>query len=184
MGNFVRNIATSLAHAFSANIPAITNVSVKNRAATSGDMYATSQDDTLNAAAAKDWVLEVGAVPIHLNSARFISGDAVTVKLYEAPVYSAGSVVTPNNTHRQSSKVSSVVLKEDCTVTDVGTILIYEAAYNPGTGGLDTNEILWTLAPNTDYLIRCTNNGAGQEVVTSALGWVEALFMSEMETPE
>lgn len=134
---------------------------------------------TLASGATKDFVFETpaeGTFEIH------IVPDAkatlkLNLKLYEDTEADAdGTLVTPLCRNRAHPTSSSVVVREDPTVTAVGTLLLeHESGTATGATGAaassrEADEI--TLGYSKKYRIRLTS-GANSNVVTTKIRWYE-----------
>lgn len=141
----------------------VTALSVVHARTHQGTFFgATAEDAALANGANLDMLIRVGAETMHANFALVAGGNAA-VALFEGTTISAeGSVLTPQNHNRTSSRASNVLLNQGSTITLPGT-KIAGGRILGGTGGnadggaTDTNDE-WLLAPNTSYLLRLTNN--------------------------
>lgn len=112
-----------------------------------------------------DHLLVTGADPIHLTIWGITATNApALLDLREGVTVSANGTPAPLlNKNRTSTKTTEVLMYEDPTITDIGTHL--EGDFVGGskqTGGEGSgNSTQWMLAPNTNYLLRVTNQ-AGQ----------------------
>lgn len=106
------------------------------------------------------------------------SAAGLGYRLYEASTnISGGSVVTPVNRNRDSSKKSQMTIYQGATATE-GTLIQsmnFGTSGNPvaasgGSGGAD-HELV--LAPNTAYTISLVNLGGANSSVTWDFFWYE-----------
>lgn len=109
------------------------------------------------------------------------AGD-VDVYLFEGPtVTSPGTAVNTVCTNREVAAASEVDIYHTPTTTADGTEIHHQWIHNTGTGtGLSDNGVgdsaageEWVLAPNTDYLLRITNNSGSTISIWQELLWYE-----------
>ena len=112
-------------------------------------------------------VVPAGVAPNFRSWALSLSGGPGDVFLYEDAVVSDnGTLLTPLNHNRSSSRTPAMQLYQAPTVTSVGTPIVNQeyvpAASNnqAGLGAAGSFEE-WDLAPGKTYLFRYTNNDNG-----------------------
>lgn len=108
-------------------------------------------------------LIVVGANPIHLRQLILETDNApILMEYYENTTVSAnGTEEVIGNNNRNSSKVTTTSFFSEPTVTADGdfmgvTLIPTSAKDSGGVGILKGGE--WVLKPNTNYLIRITNN--------------------------
>ena len=139
-----------------------------------------SRHNALAAAASFDHLLVTGPHPVHMRVLHVQSeGAPVSFIYYEDTVVSAnGTAAGIGNNNRVSSIVSECSMYHGPTVTDVGNELGQDFYPNIGGGGnsgtvgtLAGGE--WILKPNTNYLIRFTNEDAQPTDFVVQFFWYE-----------
>lgn len=136
---------------------------------------------TLAAAAVIDFAVQV---PDSLTWPHMVftvqSGEGpVQLDMYEGTIADAdGTLVTPINNNRNSSEVSTLVIRVNPTVTAVGTRLsgAYVGAGGnavAASGGMVSREQEYILKQNTKYLFRLTNQHTAQQIISYTADWYE-----------
>ena len=111
---------------------------------------------------------KVGNEPIHWNHYSVGANDGpLDIYLYETPTTTAdGSALSVVNRNRESSNTTSFTAFAGPTVSANGTELFISGVLSSAVGAnLSTrdssDDTIWILNPNTNYLFRIHNNGAG-----------------------
>lgn len=139
--------------------------------------------DGVAASGVLDHMLRTGPHPVHMRVLHIESDQApVSVLYYRDPTVSATGAENPiGNNNFLSSNVSECKMFEGPTVTDVGTQVGTNLHPSIGGGGqsgtvgtLAGGE--WVLFPNTDYLIRFTNEDSQPTDVVFTFFWYEPWF--------
>jgi len=130
-----------------------------------------------------DYLIIVGDEEAHLDDIVIGAGRGdIDILMYEGTTVSAnGSALTPFNQNRESANTPNSAVYTGPTVTGVGTLI--HTAWLPPTGtgtGLSANGVAgpsngeeWMLAPNTNYLIRITNNSGATIAYRYEFRWYE-----------
>ena len=123
-------------------------------------------------------MIKTGANDIHIEQLVVeTSGAPVRLEYYEDSVVSADGTPEPvGNNNRTSDKVSTTSFYHQPTITDVGnsigaTLIPSVTNQGGGVGILLGGE--WILKPNTNYLIKLTNND------NAAIDYTFTLFFYE-----
>lgn len=105
------------------------------------------------------------------------SDDKEIVDFYEGPTISAdGTAVSVYNANRGSANTEDFNVYHTPTTSADGTLLEEEITPTAGDAvvGPGTSEgVPWILAPNTNYLMRFTNDGGASATALYALSFVE-----------
>jgi hypothetical protein len=107
------------------------------------------------------------------------SGDKLSIALQEGATLTGGTTVSAINHNRVSSKVSSMIVKVDATLTTAGTtISIGYIGGGTGVGGTrgggetsQSNE--YVLKRDTVYAVIVTNNSAATNTIVLSPQWYE-----------
>jgi hypothetical protein len=106
-----------------------------------------------------------------------VASDLCQLFLYEIPTITvAGTARTPVSLERNGTYTPKLVVREDPTVTVVGTMIWQGITFSsrPNTGGLDSATNEFVLKNNTTYLLRATSGAAGNKVLMR-MEWYEDL---------
>ena len=166
---------------FDKYVHAVTVISEPHRLAHDGFMFHASKKETgiLNAGV-EECLFITGTKPVHLNRWRVESGGGdIDIDIYEGATVSAnGTALSVHCTNRLALNTALTTLYDGPTVTDDGT-LIHSQWVPPTSSGIGQSADgaqaeageEWILAPNTNYLIRVTNNSGDTISI-----WEEYLF--------
>lgn len=160
----------------------VTTIDEQHRLIHEGMVYTCVDRQTSVANGANaDWLLITNGAYPHFRKMHVALENAdADLYLYEdTEVSGNGTEVTPRNNNRNSTRVSNTQVFSGPTVTDVGDTVL-DQLYIPDTGGFfataaqgeDIGEE-WILKPNTNYLIRLTNNSGGAITVGLYLSFYE-----------
>ncbi len=121
-------------------------------------------------------VIIPAGIEMHLKQISFYNGDDGYYELVEAPTLTTGAAaLIAYNRLRTSTKLTNISLKSNPTGISSGIVLddMYFKGTNQVLGTLITLDWEWVLKPETTYLIRLTNNGAGSEQALLKANWYE-----------
>lgn len=142
-----------------------------------------NRHNNVAAAGVVDHLLKTGAHPVHMRVLHVESTRApVSLIYYLSPTVSAnGTLETIGNNNLMSSNTSECSIYVGPTVTDVGTQIAENL--HPSVGGGGQSGIVgtlaggeWILPPNTDFLIRFTNEDSQATDVVLTFFWYEPWF--------
>lgn len=142
---------------------------------------ASSAPVSLAAAGNLDIILITGNTPVIVKDRKIkFNGVLLTTRIFRAPTYTGGSLLTAYNLNDTSSAVSSVQILGGVAVSATGTEF-GAPTYEIGSSGLGSSQLSTfstpgterILRPNTVYLQRTTNGDATPYLVSGALIWYE-----------
>lgn len=118
---------------------------------------------------------------LHIRPAKFSpTANTMTITIAEASTVTGGTVVSPINRNRNSSKLSKAIITAGVTVSVVGTVLEQDAggggsnpSNNTGGDGGANQEIV--LKPDTGYSVEIVNVGA----TTASTAYFELFWYEE-----
>jgi len=132
-----------------------------------GVVYSFNASSSLANGATATFIGRVNGTPTHFYDLNVtVSAGAFTIEFFESPtVTSNGTAQTAINLNRQSTNTHNMNIFSSPTVTSNGTLLKSVKIFQTGTGGKGSGNAIvsdkWLLKPNTDYLVRITNNSGG-----------------------
>lgn len=144
-----------------------------------GLSYEAAFTTNVGAGANADFIMETGQFITLIKSRQVqFTGLGVTVRVYKNPSYTGGSIVPQYNLNDFFQVPTDVIVKAGMTVTAVGTEI---AAPTFSLGGSGVGQTLIStfstpgaervLAPNTDYLLRVTNNDSSTRTISGYISW-------------
>lgn len=147
-----------------------------------GNVFNVSTKATVGAGADGYFLGKVGATAVHWNHYSIGADDGpLDIYLFEAPTISDnGTPMTVVNRNRESSNVSNFSVFAAPTVSADGTELFVNGVLASGTGPTlsaqeSGDDTIWILAPNTDYIFKIHNDGAGTANVWAHFAWHEGI---------
>ncbi len=142
-----------------------------------GEFFSHSNKHSVSSGNSFDILIKIPSnVTPHLRYGYSVENAPGDLFLYEAPTTTAdGSQLVVRCVNRNSSNISGVTIFSSPTVTDVGTILQYNFMSGSFFSGGSTESLIieWILKPNTNYLIRYTNNSIGTSDLSHSVIWYE-----------
>lgn len=99
-------------------------------------------------------------------------GQDFTVEIFENASVTGGTAVTPVNLNRRTSKTSSVIVVDEPTINNEGTLLFGYAAGNNSSTGNIYNRGQLILKKNTTYLYKITSKDNANRIGYSGI-WIE-----------
>lgn len=145
-----------------------------------GDAYICSSRVSLGSGAVLNALLVVpSGYTVHLRHVTSTTGGPILIDMYEETTVSAnGSAGNWRNANRNFPDTPNMEIYSGPTITSDGTLIFQQMV--PGTGGffgggatLEIGIIEIVLKPNTNYLLRFTNNSTGTETVNNTCFWYE-----------
>ena len=123
-------------------------------------------------------LLTTGNAEVHA-VIRYSAGGEGQCYLYEAPTVVNGTGLTIYNMKRTSTRTPATVAKHTPTVSATGSTALVDEFLPGGSGGLAGGGAVrlgteWILKPDTDYLLRFTNQAATAQQVSIAVEFYEA----------
>jgi len=128
-----------------------------------------------------EWVIQTNGRPILLQSASLrTNGNEMTLTPFFGTTFTGGTILLSVNRNGLSTNTAKAKLIESPTVTDEG--LPFPPIYLPGSetvgqnamGTLSDDEVIRILPPNTNALVRMTNNGVtASATIAFFLTWIE-----------
>lgn len=94
----------------------------------------------------------------------------------EAPTVTDGTTaITPQRINRDTSTATTMTIYSDPTSISGGTTLVDVIIPSGGnkTGGGVSNNVYWTLKPNTDYVASVENVDSQPTICTFDMSWLE-----------
>ncbi len=151
--------------------PAVVTISFEHHEVHEGNFYTASiydADVDAGEAAAKEILLITPNTAKRIHIKVQITGTgAGFIQLTENPTVSVGNVVIAYNNNRNSTNETTLVIKQDPTVTADGTIIFQNwipAETKGKIGGVVRLNAEWDLEQNEDYLIRVVSDADNNKV--------------------
>lgn len=181
--NFRESTSDEMLRAWDQYAHALTTIDETHRMIHDGFSYHCTSRTTVANGGDLDILLvnPAGSFP-HMNGILFsLSDSPCDIKTYSgATTSAAGVVVTRWNRNLNSSNESKLIASTGPTITDLGTQI--HDRFVPDAGGQGSKDVglvtpnfgeEWILVPETEYIVRLTNNSGGSITVSMEMLWYE-----------